>query len=343
MLFRFEHSEYLYVLLAIPVLAVFFTLTWYARKKALARFGENSLVARLMPQVSRYKHLIKFGLLLLALSVLVIGWANPQWGTKREKAKRKSIDVFIALDISQSMMSEDIRPNRLERAKQFAQKLIMELKGERIGTIIFAGNAYLQMPLTTDYAAAMLFMKSANTRMAPSQGTAISEAISLSERSFEEDNKNHKALVIITDGENHDEEALEQAKTANDNGLLIYTIGVGTARGGLIPTVVAGRQDYKRDKTGNPITSQLNESMLRELADAGEGAYFNLVEGDKILGSLRESINRIEKKEFEQRSFTEFESYFQYFIALGMLLIIIEFLLPYSKSKWWEGKDIFKA
>lgn len=343
MLFRFEYTEHLYALLAIPLLIVFFLIMWSARKKAIAAFGENSLVRQLMPQMSNYKHSIKFVILLLAVALLVIGWANPQWGSKKEKVNRKSVDIFIALDISRSMLAQDIRPNRLERAKLFAQKLVNELKGDRIGLIIFAGNAYLQMPLTTDYAAAQLFIKSANPKMAPSQGTAIVDAIELAERSFEEENKQHKALIVITDGENHDQEALERTKTAYEDGLLVFTVGVGTANGDFIPMTVGGRQDFKRDNSGNPVISRLNEEMLEELASAGGGAYHNLLEESKILPSLRTGIERIEKREFEQRVFTEFESYFQYFIAGALLLILIEFLISYQKSKWLAGRDIFES
>ncbi|MEL6866388.1 MAG: VWA domain-containing protein, partial [Bacteroidota bacterium] len=252
-------------------------------------------------------------------------------------------DVFIALDISQSMLAEDILPNRLERAKQFAQKLVNELKGERIGLLLFAGNAYLQMPLTTDYAAAMLFLRSANTRMAPTQGTAISDAIDLAERSFEEDNKHHKAIIVITDGENHEPDAIERATQARTNGLLIYTVGVGSAKGAVIPTVVGNRRDVKRDRTGNPVTTKLNEATLADIAKAGEGKYYNMVEGDQVFTALREGIDRLEKREIEQRSFSEFESYFQYFIGLALLLLLIEFLTSYRKSRWMRGKDLFKV
>ncbi len=315
---------------------------WYARKRAINRFGDSSLMARLMPQMSKYKHSVKFALLMLALALLIVGWANPQWATKREKVKRKSVDVFLALDISQSMLARDIRPDRLERAKQFAVKLVDGLKGDRLGIIIFAGNAYLQMPLTTDYAAAQLFVKSANTRMAPTQGTAIGDAIDLAERAFEENNKHHKAIVVITDGENHDNEALEVAKSAHENGLLIFTIGVGTKQGDFIPTLVGGRQDLKRDEAGNPIRSTINEEMMRDLASAGGGTYYQLTEGDKVIDALRESIDKIEKQEFEQRSFSEFESHFQLFIALGILLMLIEFLISYRKSRWLAGTDLFR-
>ncbi|MEL6924717.1 MAG: VWA domain-containing protein [Bacteroidota bacterium] len=340
---RFEHTEHLYALALIPILLGIYFFTRYLRKRKLSEFGNLELVEQLMPQASRYKHLIKYVLLMLGLAALIVAWANPQYGVRKEKVKRKSVDVFIALDISASMMAEDVRPSRMDRARRFAQNLVNELRGERMGTIIFAGNAYLQMPLTTDYAAAQLFVKSANPKMAASQGTAISDAIDLAERSFEEENKQHKVLVIISDGENHDQEALDRAKTAAENGLLIFTVGVGTAEGGFIPTRVAGRPDYKRDNSGNPVRSQLNEEMLQQLADAGNGAYFRLSESDKIEPALRERIDKVEKRELEQRSFNEYESYFQYFIGLALIFILLEFVISYRKSKWMEGRDIFKV
>ena len=342
-MFRFENIDNLYALALIPVLLVVYFTTRYLRKKKLSEFGNIELVQQLMPEASRYKHLIKYALLMLGLTALIIAWANPQWGTKKQEVKRKSVDVFIAVDISASMMAEDIRPSRMERARRFAQNLVKELKGERIGTIIFAGNAYLQMPLTTDYAAAEMFIRSANPKMAASQGTAISDAIDLAERTFEEENKQHKVLVIISDGESHDQDALDRAAQANENGLLIFTVGVGTQEGGYIPTRIAGRADYKRDNSGNPVRSQLNETMLQQLADAGNGAYFRLSESDKIGPALKDRIEKVEKREFEQRSFNEYESYFQYFIALALIFILLEFVISYRKSKWLKGKDIFKV
>lgn len=343
-MFRFEHVDHLYALGVLPVLILFFVLTWYARRRAIQRFGDTAIMQKLTPQLSKYKHSLKFILLLFALSALIIGWANPQWGMKKEKVKRKSSDIFIALDISHSMLAEDIPPSRIDRARKFAQDLIKQFRGDRIGTIIFAGNAYLQMPLTTDYAAAELFLKSANPDLAPTQGTAISDAIDLAERSFAEDNKHHKALVIITDGENHDEEAVQRAREASDNGLLIFTIGVGSTEGGYIPINVGGRFDYKRDQTGNPITTALNPELINQLAEAGNGAAFSLNDNtETVVEQLRERIDKIEKRELEQRSFTNYASYFQSFIGLGLLLIIIEFFLTYRKNRWLAGKDIFKV
>ena len=341
-MFRFEQIYHLYALGLLPILIVFFIAMLLARRKAIARFGNSSLLQQLMPKMSKYKHSLKFVFLMLALSFLIIGWANPQWGSKKEKVERKSSDVFIALDISQSMLAEDVSPSRLARAKVFAQKLIEGLKGERLGTIIFAGNAYLQMPLTTDYAAAELFIKSANPSMAPSQGTAIVDAIDLAEESFDPKNTNHKALIIISDGENHDNEALQTAQEAYENGLLIFTVGVGTEEGAYIPTEIRGRYDFKRDQTGNPVRSIMNEQMLQDLANSSGGKYFNLAVGsEQVIEALRSSIESIEKREYEQRIFNEYESYFQWFIGVALLFLIIEFVISYRKNKFLEGKDLF--
>lgn len=342
-MFRLENIEYLNLLAVIPVMVAVFMLASYFRKRAFLKFGEPSMLLQLSPQKSKYKHSLKFILLLIAIAFFIVALSNPQWGTKKEKINRQSIDVFIALDISQSMLAQDISPSRLERAKNFCQNLVEGLKGERMGVIIFAGNAYLQMPLTTDYAAAQLFLRSANTNQAPTQGTAISEAIDLAERSFEEDNKHHKALIIVTDGENHDEVTLQRARQANENGLMIFTVGVGTEGGGYIPMYFAGQSGFKMDNTGNPVKTSLNPQMLDDIAKAGNGIYYNLVDGEKVVNALKERIETIEKREFESRSFSEFESYFQYFLAFGLLFLITEFLFSYRKNRWLGDKDFFKG
>ncbi len=333
-MFRFEHPEFLYWLIALPVLLGLFLLAAYRRRIALRRFGNTSLLPRLMPEWSNYKHGLKFSLLLLAFAFLIIGWANPQWGSKREKVKRQSVDVFIALDISNSMLAEDIAPSRLDRAQRFAQGLVEGLKGDRLGLIIFAGNAYLQVPLTTDYAAVQLFLRSTNPDQAPTQGTAIADAIDLAERSFEASVKNHRALIVITDGENHENEAVERARKAREDGLLIYTVGVGTTEGGFIPQFQGGRLDYKRDESGAPVRTRLNEELARSVAEAGGGVYHKLSRGEEgIIANLREEIDKIEKREMEQRIFSEYNSYFQYFIGLGLLIMMFEFIISYRKSR----------
>lgn len=341
-MFRFEHPEHLYLLALIPVFILLFVGVIWLRQRALNKLGERMIINQLMPGLSKYKYILKFCILLLAFSSLCIAYANPQWGTKKEKVKRKSADIFIALDVSESMLCEDISPNRMERAKQFMQKLIKELRGERIGTIVFAGSAYVQMPLTTDYSAAQLFIKSASPKMVPSQGTAIGDAIELAMKSFEDNNKHHKALVIITDGENHEEKAMEMAKKASDNGMLIFTVGVGTPNGGPIPMTSFGRKEYKKDRTNNIVVSKLNETMLRSLSQAANGKYYKITSGESVIESLKSRIDRLEKQEFEQRSFSDYESQFQYLLAIGLLLLIIEFLLAYRKSDWMSKRDIFK-
>jgi len=340
-MFRFEHSIYLYAFILIPILIGLFFWMWTARRRALDKFGDHRLLAQLMPEVSRYKHTVKFILLMCSLVFLIVGWANPQWGSKKEKVKLKSADVIIALDVSNSMLAQDMRPNRLERARQFTLQLIDGLRGERIGLIIFAGNAYLQMPLTADYAAAQLFVKSANPDLVPVQGTSIREAIDLAERSFEEDNKHHKALILITDGENHEPGMMERAEEANNNGLQIFAVGVGTSQGASIPIYAGGRSTFKKDESGNTVYSKLNEEMLEGLAKAGSGSYYNITANDKIITAFRNRIDQLDKKEQEQKSFSEYESYFQLFIGFALLFLVIEFLISYRKSKVLKGKDLF--
>ena len=342
-MFRFEETDWLYVLGAIPFLIAAFLLALRWRKKLLERFGDYTTVLRLVPDMSRFKHTFKFVLLMVGLTLLIIAMANPQWSSKREKVTRKSIDLYLALDISRSMLAMDITPSRLERATRFAQTLVENFKGERMGAIIFAGNAYIQVPLTIDYAALNLFLASANPDLAPTQGTAISEAIDLAERSFGADNKSHKVLIIISDGENHDEEALQSASTAADNGLIIFTIGAGTSEGSFIPVTYNGRSDFLRDDTGNPVKSVLNEALLQELAQTGKGNYYNLLsDPEAIVQSLKEKIEQVEKRDFEQRVFSDYESYFQYFLALALLFFCLEFVIAYSKNNL-ERKDIFKV
>ncbi len=342
-MFRFEEITNLYALLIIPVLIFFFIMAMLYRRRVIKQFGESRLVAQLMPQLAKYKHTVKFIFLALAMSLLCVAYANPQWGTKKEKVRQKSSDVFIALDVSESMNAQDLPPSRIDRAKRFMQQLIQELKGERIGTIVFAGNAYLQMPLTADYSSAVMFTKTANTRMVPTQGTAIGDAIRLATQSYDESGKFHKALIIITDGENHDQDALDQAKIAAEQGILIFTIGVGTSGGAPIPTFENGTSTYKKDKQGATVMSKLNENMLSSLAAAGNGKYYNITKGEQVIETLQNYIQALEKQEFEQRTFSEYESYFQWFLAAALLFLLIEFLLSYRKSAWWAKRDIFKV
>jgi len=339
---RFEHPEHLYALLLLPLLLLFFWAAWRARQRAIRRFGSTNLMQQLMPRVSRYRYYLKFGLLLGAVVLLAVGWANPQYGAKLMKYERKSVDIMLAFDLSESMLAQDITPNRLERARRFTQELVQGLRTERLGLIFFAGGAYLQSPVTSDYSAIDLALRSADPGMIPNQGTAISEAIELAEESFDEANASHKALIVITDGENHDEDAIAAAKSAVGDGLIIYTIGVGTTEGAFIPVVRNGREMYKRDQSGQTVRSRLNEAVLQELARAGEGRYFNLSTGSKsVIAALEKRIERMEKRTLEERSFSEYESSFQWFVGAALLLLMLEFMLPYRQKRKPKTKSLF--
>ena len=339
---RFEHIEYLYLLLGIPVFAGLFTMALYARSKKLRRLGDLKLLKRLIPDASREKVIFKFVLLNIAYAFLIIGIANPQTGSKLEKVQRKGIDMVVALDISNSMLAQDIKPDRLTRAKQALFKLIDRLEGDRIGIIIFAGKAYTQLPVTTDYAAAKMFVSTISTKDIPSQGTAIGEAIRLGIDSFEE-NKQSKAIIIITDGENHENNAIEMATQASEVGMKVYTIGMGLPEGSPIPMVNSyGQQTgFKKDRDGNTVITKLNEIMLQQIAAAGNGDYVRANNTQAGLSKIFEKINALEESEIEERMFTDYEDQFQYFLGIGLLLIFLEFFIFDRKTKWASNIKLF--
>ena len=340
-MFRFENPDYLYFLLLIPLLSVGFFFVMRYRKILLARLGEHHLISRLTLGLSKYKHTVKFGLLMTGLLFLIIGLANPQWGAKTISGKAQGVDIFMAMDISQSMLAEDVRPNRMERAKKFAQDFIRTRAVDRVGLIVFAGNAFLQMPLTSDKSAAGLFLKTADPSMAPSQGTAIAEAIKTAEESFGEESGNSKVLIVITDGENHDDETISAAKQAAANGMTIFSVGVGTQEGGFFPDINTGRREYKRDRSGQPVRSRLNEEMIQNLANAGEGKSYLLTDTDAVVEALDEEIAKVEKRDFEEQSYTEYESHFSIFLIIALMLLLAEFFVSYRKNAALAGKDLF--
>ena len=330
-----ENIKYLWALAAIPAFFLMYLLVMYWRRWAINKFGERSMIIGLIPHFPNYKQASQFLLLMIAFAMVVIGVANPQRGTKLEKVKREGVDVVIAIDVSSSMLAEDVKPNRLERAKQFVSSLINKMYNDRVAIIVLAGNAYLQMPLTVHYAAAKMFLGNINTRMIPSQGTAIGDAIRLAMKSFEEQEKKHKSLIVITDGENHDDDALEIAKKAAEEGVILHAVGVGTIKGAPIPVYVRNVQvDYKKDRQGSIVLSKLNEQMLQQLAVATTGQYFRLAGGKDEIMYIMKEIESMEKKEFEERIFTDYEDKFQYFLAAALLFLTLEFFVSDRKSRW---------
>jgi Ca-activated chloride channel family protein len=288
---------------------------------------------------------LKLLLFLAGIFFLIISWANPQRGIKKAKAEPEVADIYIALDVSNSMYAEDISPNRLDRTKLLGKNLITELKGERIGIIIFAGIAELLMPLTSDYFAAETFLESARPEKIDIQGTAIGEAIQLASASFDEEEEEdyNKVLILISDGENHEENAVKIAKAAFEReNLIIFCVGVGTSAGGLIPINFRGSVYYKKDKDGNTVRTKLNDRILKEVAKAGGGAYFPLSEAESLYMTLKNTIENLEKRSIEKGVFDQFESYFQYFLAIAFLLLLIEYIISERKSKWLNSKQLFE-
>ena len=325
--FRFEHKEYLWCLWVLLPIALAFIGFQYWRNRNLNRFAKSALLLQLTPEISFNKHLIKFILLALAFQFIVLGFANPQLGTKQEKVKREGIDVMVAMDVSNSMLSEDIKPNRLLRAKNFVSNFMSELHNDRLGIVVFAGRGYLQMPLTVDYSAGRMYLKSINTNLVPTQGTNIAEAINLARQSFVQEDKKSKALIIITDGEDNEggtDEAIAQAVEA---GIKIFTIGVGTDAGGTIP---AG-SDVKRDENNNPVITKMNTQMLREIANKGNGKYYQLGTGKQEVTAILKQLGRIGTKNFEELVFTDYDDKFQWCLAVAAILLLLEWMLSERK------------
>jgi Ca-activated chloride channel homolog len=327
-MFRFEHPQHLWALLFLPLAMLSFQLLKRQRATQLKQFSTEKMWTYLFDFQEDTRRLRQFILLLSALLFLIVGWANPQWGERKEDVNSSKSDVFIALDISLSMYCNDVSPNRLERAKLLATELTETLKGDRIGLILFAGNAYLQMPLTADAPSAQLFINAANPDQAPSQGTAIGEAIALSEKAIPAENKHGKALIILSDGEDQEEDALETAKTAHDNGLVICTVGVGTAQGGYIPQTYAGQSGVKMDENGQPVRTKINEEMLQSIASTGDGKYYNILSGESAIATdIQRLLSKLEKTEsVAGHQFVAKESYFQWFVGFGLLLLLLNFI-----------------
>jgi Ca-activated chloride channel family protein len=329
-MFRFEDTSAFYLLALIPGVVLLFLWMNRKRKHDIRAFGEVNLVGRLLR--GKIPSFLKIVLFSIAVLFLILSALNPQWGLKKEKVKVEKSDIFFALDISASMNAQDISPSRLEKSKRFIEQLINERKGDQLGLILFAGGAYLQMPLTADYAAAQLFVRSASSEMAGTQGTAIGESIDLAMRSIKE--KNQRALIILSDGEDHDEEAVNMAGKAAENGWNVFTVGVGSAEGSFVPVMNDGREEYKMDEEGNPVKSVLNQNLLKEIAENGKGSYYLLGnENTDIITDLNTQLDKMQKRAVEVKSFTEYRSFYQYFLGIAIIVLLIEFFLVTKLKK----------
>ena len=341
---RFEHPEYLYWLILIPVLIIIYILVRLRQDRVFKRFANVRMREFLVPQRSSRRNTFRFVVFLLMVACLILGLANLQSGSKMEEVKREGIDLYIAVDVSNSMNAQDIVPSRLDRSKQAINKLISELRGDRLGVIVFADKAFVQLPITTDYGAAKMFLASINTNSVASQGTAIGEAINLAMNSFADDERS-KAIVIISDGEDHENEAaMNAAREAAKKGIKIYTIGMGLPDGSPIPEYNQyGRMTgYKKDKSGNTIVTRLDEDMLRRIADAGSGMYVRANNSNVGLEKIYEDISKMDKTEIETQVFTDYEDQFQWFVGAGIILLLL-LVFTSSGKKAWENKfNIFE-
>ena len=345
---KFENSTYLYLLFLLPAVVVLFYYYISWRKKAIKKLGDEQLINRLMPQNSLKRKWIKISLLLLSLACFVIGLANLRMGSKKQKITGESAEVIICFDVSNSMLANDVKPDRLTQAKLTTSQLIEKLSANKIGLIVFAGQSYVQMPLTRDSRAALMYLNTINTGMVSSQGTEIGKAIETAlvefETGGEEGSKKGKAIIIITDGESHDANAVEMAKEAAKKNIKIITLGVGTKNGGPIPLKNGNRSDgFKKDKQGNIVLTKLNEQIMQELATESNGLYMNVSEGRKVVQKVYEEIDALDKTKDDSFEFSEYANHFQIFLGIGLLLMTLEFFISDKKPKWLEKINLFDA
>ncbi len=333
-MFRFAHPEYLNALYAVPVLVLLFWYLSMNRRKLLEKFADKKLHRILLPDFSGIKNWFKAGLILFALILLIFAAANPQVGTRVQEVKQTGIDVFIALDVSRSMLAQDIKPDRLDQAKFQISSLINKLRGDRIGLIIFAGDAFVQFPLTTDYSAANLFLSAVDVNSVPQQGTAIASAIDLAVKSFDYKTSTQRVIVIITDGEDHEGDIMQAVAGAKEKEIKIYTIGLGLTTGVPIPVFnEQGQQvDYKKDENGNIVLTKLDDETLKKIASSGDGKYFQASTYDDYLDRIYNDLSSLEKSEFGVRKVTDYEDRFYYFLAPAIILLLIEFFMSDRRS-----------
>ncbi|MDP2067680.1 MAG: VWA domain-containing protein [Lutibacter sp.] len=341
-MYQIEEPTYFYYLAIIPAIVVLFLLVLWWKKRIQKRFADPKLIQKLSPEKSTFKSFLKLVVFCFALFFLIISLANPKMGTKLETVKRQGVDIVFALDVSKSMLAEDIAPNRLEKAKQIITKVVENLGSDRIGIIIYAGSSYPLLPITTDYAAAKMFLQNANTEMVSNQGTAINDAIERALSYYDNDEQTNRFLVIVSDGEDHQENTLDLAKEAAKKGIKIYTVGIGTAKGGPIPLKDNGRVvAYKKNNEGTVVVTQLNEQILRDIANVGNGKYINGNKTQETIATIKEVLEKAEKNEFETKQFSDYEDQFQWFVGIGLLLLIIDVTLLEKKTKWVQKLNLF--
>lgn len=330
-MFQFENSDILYLLFVIPVLVTVFWLTRRSWKKRMEKFGDLPLVKRLMVGYSTDRPWWKFMAEMMAIALLIFALANPQFGSRLKEVKKQGVEVMIALDVSKSMTARDIKPDRLNKAKRSIELFMNKLDGDLVGMVVFAGESYIQIPMTDDYASAKMYLKSIDTDLVPVQGTNLSDAIKMSANAFSQDPEASKIIILISDGENHEEDAVQAAQEAHNEGIVIYSVGMGTREGAPIPAIGGG---FHKDKDGNVVISKLNESVLAKIAEAAEGKYVLAGKTGSGLDLILDEMAKFDQTEREVETFSEFDDQYQYPLMLAVILLIVELLIPYRKGVW---------
>jgi len=341
-MYQLEEKIWFWAFIIIPVMLMVFLWTFFWKKRIQKSFGSAVVLKRLSPDLSFFKSSLKFITLCLAVGFLVIGLINPKIGTKLETIKREGVDIVFAIDVSKSMLAEDVAPNRLEKSKQLVTQIINNLASDRVGIIAYAGKAFPQLPITTDYASAKMFLQSMNTDMLSSQGTAINEAIQLSRNYFDDEEQTNRVLIIISDGEDHNDLSIEVAEAASEEGIKIYTIGVGSENGGPIPLKRNGVvMSYKKDQNNETVITKLNMETLRLIANEAKGSYIDGSQTAAVVEQIRAILSVMDKKEFEAKEFAEYKDQFQWFLGVGLFFLILDVLLLERKTAWLKRLNLF--
>ena len=338
-MFRFAHPDFLYLLFVLPALVAFYVYAMLLKKKAIKKYGNPELLAELMPEVSPGRQHLKFWLLFGAITMVIFVIAGPQFGSKLETVKRQGIEVMVCLDVSNSMLAEDVSPNRLEKAKQMLAKLTDGFKDDKMGLIVFAGDAFTQLPITSDYISAKMFLSSINPSMVTSQGTAIGAAINLALRSFTPSETSDKTIILITDGENHEDDAVKAAAAAAEKNIHVNIVGMGDPKGSPIP--VAGANNYMKDKDGNVVITKLNEQMCQEIVAAGMGLYVRADNTNSALKALQKELDKMSKSELDSKVYSEYNEQFQTLAWIALVLLLVDFFVLDRKNRAFKKVKLF--
>ena len=340
-MFRFANPDFLYLFFLLPVLVGVYLYYNYRRRQNIRKYGDPALLKELMPTISKYRPDVKFWLTFSALALTIFMLARPQFGSKMETVKRSGVEAVIALDISNSMLAEDVTPSRLEKSKKLISRLVDTFNNDKVGMIVFAGEAFTQLPITSDYVSAKMFLESINPNLISTQGTDIGAAIRLAMKSFTPNEGVGRAIIVITDGENHEGGALEAAKEAAEKNMQVFILGIGSPDGSPIP-VERGSTAFRKDKDGNVIVTRLNEQMCQEIAKAGNGMYIRVDNSNSAEKILNEEIGKMAKKDVESQVFTDFDEQFQVLAWLVLILLVVEMLILERKNPLFKNIRLFK-